>query len=132
MLTKLEKLYCATRKEMLALVWAVRHFRLYLLGQPYIVRTDHNSLKWLQSFKDAEGQVARWLEILSEYDMTVEHRPGRFHTNADALSRIPVHQEEPSLSVNVLSNYVFSYSNQELAGLPCNRVILISIKSFSG
>ena len=38
------------------------------------------------------GQVARWLEILSEYNMDIEHRPGRQHTNADALSRSPCSQ----------------------------------------
>ena len=52
------------------------------------VRTDHQSLKWLQSFKEPEGQVARWLEALAEYDMTIVHRPGRQHCNADGLSRM--------------------------------------------
>ena len=73
-LTKTERSYCATRKELLALVWAVEHFCPYLIGKPFTVYTDHNSLKWLQNFKDAEGQVARWLEI-------------QRHGNADALSR---------------------------------------------
>ena len=76
-LTKSERSYCATKKELLALVWAVQHFRPYLIGKPFIVHTDHNSLKWLQNFKDAEGQVARWLEILAEYQMCVEHHPGK-------------------------------------------------------
>ena len=34
-----------------------------------------------------EGQVARWLETLSSYDMKIEHRAGRLHGNADGLSR---------------------------------------------
>uniref|UniRef100_A0A1X7TQZ1 Integrase catalytic domain-containing protein n=1 Tax=Amphimedon queenslandica TaxID=400682 RepID=A0A1X7TQZ1_AMPQE len=55
------------------------------------LRTDHNSLKWLQSFKQPEGQLARWLEKISEYSFTVEHHPGRKHGNADTLSRkLPV------------------------------------------
>ncbi len=40
------------------------------------------------SFKEPQGQIARWLEELSQYDMTVVHRPGSKHVNADALSRI--------------------------------------------
>ena len=66
-LTKAERRYCATRREMLALVWTIRHFRPYLYGKMFMVRTDYNSLEWLQSFRDPEGQLVRWLEILAEY-----------------------------------------------------------------
>ena len=69
-LTKPEKKYCATRKEMLALVWAVGQFPPYLLGRPFTVRTDHSALQWLYSFKEPDGQVARWLESLAEYEFT--------------------------------------------------------------
>ena len=72
---------------MLALVWAARHFRPYLYSRQFLARTDHNSLRWLHNFKEPEGQVAHWLEILSEFDYRVEHRPGVQHANADSLSR---------------------------------------------
>ncbi|KRZ65375.1 Retrovirus-related Pol polyprotein from transposon, partial [Trichinella papuae] len=67
-LTKAERRYCATRREMLGLVWALREFRPYLYGQPFLVRTDHSCLRWLMTFKEPEGQVARWLESLAELD----------------------------------------------------------------
>ena len=79
--------YCATRKELLAIVNFTRHFRHYLLGGHFVVRTDHHSLAWLMKFKQTDGQLARWLEELAEYDMTVIHRPGKDHGNADFLSR---------------------------------------------
>lgn len=41
------------------------------------------------NFKNPEGQIARWLEILGTYDFKMEHRAGRVHSNADALSRRP-------------------------------------------
>ena len=91
-LSKAERKYCATRREMLALVCAIKHFRPYLYDRRFTVRTDHASLRWLQSFHEPEGQVARWLECLSEYDFEVVHRPGTKHTNADALSRMPCPQ----------------------------------------
>jgi hypothetical protein len=47
MLTKSERKYCATRQEMLALVWATHHFRPYLYGRRFTLRTDHNSLRWV-------------------------------------------------------------------------------------
>ena len=86
-----QRKYCTTYKELLALVKMAKMFRPYLYGQPNIrVRTDHKALLWLQSFKDAEGMLARWMASLSEYDFIIEHREGRKHANADGCSRIPV------------------------------------------
>ena len=84
-----QRKYCTTRKELLAVVRFTRLFRHYLLGRRFVVRTDHNSLRWLFSFSYVEGQLARWQEELESYDMEIVHRPGKLHTNADALSRIP-------------------------------------------
>ena len=91
-LTKPERQYCVTRREMLATVHFCKYFKHYLLGRKFILRTDHASLKWLKSFKEPEGQVARWLEVLETFDYDLQHRPGKLHTNADALSRIPCAQ----------------------------------------
>lgn len=88
-LLKPQRKYCTTRKELLAVVKFCRHFRHYLLGRRFMVRTDHNSLVWLMRFKHIEGQLARWLEELAQFDMEILHRPGNKHTNADAMSRLP-------------------------------------------
>ncbi|KAG7496361.1 hypothetical protein JOB18_017623 [Solea senegalensis] len=88
-LNKSERRYCVTRRELLAVVTAVRHFKYYLCGAPFVVRTDHAALQWLMSFKEPEGQVAHWLEELQTFDFTVAHRAGTQHSNADALSRRP-------------------------------------------
>ncbi|CAH8654098.1 unnamed protein product [Dicrocoelium dendriticum] len=88
-LTSRERNYCTTRKEMLALVFFIKQNRHYLLGRKFLVRTDHQSLRWLQNFRDPEGQIARWQEQLQEYEFECHHRPGKLHGNADALSRIP-------------------------------------------
>ena len=74
------------------MVWATQHFRPYLYGCSFLLRSDHSALQWLHSFKEPEGQVARWLERLAEYNYRVEHRPGRQHSNADSLSRLPCKQ----------------------------------------
>ncbi len=59
---------------------------------PIELRTDHGSLEWLQNFKEPEGQLARWLERLQEFNFTITHRQGRKHGNADAMSRRPCGQ----------------------------------------
>jgi len=82
-----EKNYCTTRKELLAVVKAVKHFRPYLYGRSFRLRTDHASLIWLCRRAEPSSQVARWLEILAEFSYRIEHRPGKKHGNADGLSR---------------------------------------------
>ena len=78
-----------TRKEMLAVVESLKHFRFYILGRRFFVRTDHSALQWLRNFKEPVGQMARWLERLAEYDFEIVHRAGTNHASADGLSRIP-------------------------------------------
>ena len=108
-LTGTQRKYCTTRKELLAIVVFTRRFRHYLLGSQVTVRTDHGSLAWLYRFKEPSGQLGRWLEELSQYDMRIIHRPGRLHTNADALSRLP--QED-----NACNCYE---AGSNLESLPC-------------
>jgi hypothetical protein len=77
----------------------LKHFRHYLYGRKVIVRTDHGSLRWLMRFKQPNGQLAHWLEIVAEFDLEIVHRPGRLHSNADSLSRQQCKQcgrDEPS------------------------------------
>lgn len=88
-LRKPERNYCVTRQELLAVVKSVQHFHHYLYGRHFSLRTDHAALQWLLTFRNPEGQVARWIQTLQEYDFTPKHRRGRDHANADALSRIP-------------------------------------------
>ena len=88
-LTKPQRNYCTTRKELLAVVTFVQMWKRYLLGHHFLIRSDHSSLRWLVSFKNPEGQIARWIEVLSHFDYKLEHRSGISHRNADGLSRIP-------------------------------------------
>ena len=58
-------------------------------GRPrkFTLRTDHGSLQWLRNFKEPEGQVARWLEALQEFDFEIIHCRGQLQSNANTLSR---------------------------------------------
>ncbi len=73
-LTPEQRRYCVTRKELLAVVRFCRQYRYYLLGRPFVVRTDHASLTWLLNFREPQGQLARWVEELSQYNMILRHR----------------------------------------------------------
>lgn len=89
LLTKSERNYCTTRRELLAIVYFTKYFKTYLLGRTFLLRTDHAALQWLQRTPDPIGQQARWQERLAEFKFKIVHRPGKSHANADALSRRP-------------------------------------------
>ncbi len=93
-LTRCQRRYCVTRKELLSVVTFMQQFKPYLLGRKFLLRTDHSSLRWVMSFKEPQDQMARWMEILSQYNFNIEHRPGIRHGNADGLSRAPCEPDE--------------------------------------
>lgn len=88
-LSKAEQNYDTTRKEMLALVWTLKKSRFYLLGRKFRIRTDHKPLLGAITAREQVGQMARWITALQQFDFIISHRSGRFHVNADALSRNP-------------------------------------------
>ena len=82
-----ENHYGITEKECLAVVWAIKHFRIYLYGNKFQVITDHAALNWLMTINDPTGRLARWSIYLQAYNFEIIHRRGRIHSNVDALSR---------------------------------------------
>ena len=86
-LTSSERNYSVIQKECLAIIYATKQFRQYLLGRPFKLFTDHAPLQWLSSQK-AEGMLARWALALQEFDFSILYKPGVQNANADALSRI--------------------------------------------
>lgn len=88
-MTKAEMKYCVTRKELLAVVHFAKQFRHYLLGAKFVIRIDHKALEWMLNWtKPSSTQYCKWIAELQQYDFIIQHRPGREHANADALSRL--------------------------------------------
>ena len=88
-LMEAERKWTTREKEGLAVIWACELFRPYIIGQRFIVETDHESLKWLLNSKNG-GRIARWNMRLQEFDMEIRHRKGKQNANADGLSRNPI------------------------------------------
>lgn len=88
-----EKKYSVTEKETLAAVRAVEHWKLFLWGHRFTLRTDHSALKSILSSKStgrAGARVSRWQARLMVYSYDIQHVPGKKLPCADALSRLPV------------------------------------------
>jgi len=89
-LTKCQKNYCVTRKELLAAHHYIQHFKHYLIGSSFLLRSDHKALQWLLDWKRPNtSQYCLWKADLERFSFDIEHRKGSEHINADALSRIP-------------------------------------------
>ncbi|KAI3375670.1 hypothetical protein L3Q82_003972 [Scortum barcoo] len=83
-LSRPERNYYVTHRELLGVILSLHHFRpvpLWAEVPPALLLT------WLLNFKEPEGQLVRWLEMLQDYDFEVRHRAGCLHANTDALSR---------------------------------------------
>ena len=92
-LQKHEQNYGVTELEALGAVWAIKHFRPYLYGHTCNLYTDHEALKSLLNTPHPSGKLARWGLAIQELDLHIHYRPGRLNQAADALSRLPVSEE---------------------------------------
>ena len=73
--------------ELAAVIFALKTWRHYLYGATCQIFTDHKSLKYLFTQKELNLRQRRWMELLKDYDCTIDYHPGKANVVADALSR---------------------------------------------
>lgn len=76
----------AYERELIGLVEAIRHWRPYLWGRSFVVRTDHYALKFMLDQRLSMIPQHQWVSKLFGFEFRVEYRPGRLNIVADALS----------------------------------------------
>ena len=112
------KKYAINELELLAVVWGLEHFRLYIYGKPIKLLTDHQALEPLikrnRSNKTCSARLTRWLDRLAHFTINVNHIAGKHLALTDYLSRNPTappqtddaYDEEYVIN-NILSHYKF-------------------------
>ncbi|KAM1763922.1 hypothetical protein ACFX11_003220 [Malus domestica] len=75
--------------ELVAIVFALKTWRHYLYGEKCKIFTYHKSLQYLFTQRDLNLRQQLWIELLSDYDCTIEYHLGRANVVVDALSRKP-------------------------------------------
>ena len=82
-----EQRYPTHDLELAAIVFALKIWRHYLYGEKCEIYTDHKSLKYIFTQKELNMRQRRWLELIKDYDCTINYHPGKANVVADALSR---------------------------------------------
>ena len=83
-------------KEFLAVVVAVQKWRHYLVGKPFVIKTDQQSVKYLLDQRVGTRAQQRWITKLLGYNFLVEYKKGKENVVVEALSR----QGEESMDVS--------------------------------
>jgi len=80
-LSRSERNYDVTKRELLAVVYGLKTYRQYLCGRGFVVRTDHSAIQWLRHTPEPMTQMVRWLNFNEEFQFDIEHRSGARHGN---------------------------------------------------
>ena len=112
-LNEAQRNYTTTEKELLAVVYTLDKFRAYLVGSNIIIFTDHSTLKYLLTKKNAKARLIRWVLLLQEFNLQIKDKKGVENVVADHLSRLtiahnthnpPINDEFPEESMLLVEN----------------------------
>ena len=102
-LNEAQRNYDIYELELLAIAECLKHWRPYLAGSPHkiIVHTDHANLTYWRQPQKISRRIARQVLELEEYNIKLQHVPGKNNGHADALSRRPDYDQGSSDNQNV-------------------------------
>ncbi|MCO5562635.1 hypothetical protein L7F22_016263 [Adiantum nelumboides] len=97
-------------KELLVVLHALDSWKHYLLGTPFILQTDHQSLKYFMKQTKLSDKQMRWENFLSRFNSYIAHIAGKHNQVADALSRRPKVSAVSIATHNDLSSMIDEYA----------------------
>jgi hypothetical protein len=108
-------LYSIYDKEILAIMNYLTKFRQYLVGNKFLVKTNHNSLKYFLEKKDLRECQQKCVTKVQAFDFDIEYVKGKNNIVADALSRRPTTCSLMDISTNWKSHLLVEYSKKKFA-----------------
>ena len=113
-----QKSYAATKREALALIFALEQFRHLILCYPTYVYTDHLPLVSIFKKETKDATINRWTLLAQEYEIQIHYVPGKDNILADALSRLPMKMETVENFDNKLAERVNTIDHELYSYLP--------------
>ena len=104
-------------KEFLAVVKAVKKWRPYLVGKPFVIKTNHQSLKFLLEQRVGTLTQQKWITKLLGYSFVVEYKKGKNNKAANALSQRMegILNSMVSIPADTNEGSKLGYANQDVA-----------------
>jgi hypothetical protein len=114
--------YSVYDMEFYALIETLKHWRPYLIHKEFILFTDHDSLKHLNSQNKINARHARWMDYLQQFDFVIRHKAGTENKVADALSRRPHLLHMFSANIAGFDSMKTEYTSDEDFGSVWNNI----------
>ena len=102
-LTKSERNYSATKRELLGIVFALKKFHKYVWGTHFTLYTDHKALTYLHTQPNLSPMLINWYELIFDYNFAVFYKPGIRNVLPDALSRFFTEEENETASQSTIT-----------------------------
>jgi hypothetical protein len=100
---------------MFSIMHALTKFRQYLVGSKFVVKTNHNSLKYFLEQKDLSEHNQKWVTKVQAFKFDIDYVKGKKNIVVDALSRRPVTCSLMEVSTDWKSHLLVEYSNNKFA-----------------
>ena len=105
--------YATTEKELLAIVFAFDKFRPYLIGNKVTVYTNHSTIKYLMTKKDAKQRLIRWVLLLQKFDLEIKDNKGTENLVADHLSLLEGSSKEIQINDDFPNDQLLAIEDKE-------------------
>ena len=109
-LSLVELSYMVTKKEFLAIMYAINKFWNYITDYTFFVHTDHFSIKYLMNKPITNRRITRWFLLLQEFEITIIDKRGKDNLVVHFFSRLTNNSDDSPITYSFLDENLFVVS----------------------